>query len=374
MPTCDSRLRRQVELFKIELLPAGYGDSILVEYGEDEVTNNVLIDAGPYFAFDELTKRFKALTGEKSSLELFVITHVDCDHIDGAITLLDAKQTRLKIEQIWFNNYDHLSDELGAPEGDILSALITERKIAWNKAFRGHSASITNNKELKEITLEGGLHLTLLSPTRSELERLKPDWEKAARKAHITPGSREDALELLKKKGKKYEIPPDLLGEEPPNINALLQERYSSRTTSTNRSSIAFLAEYGGKSCLFTGDASPAVISSSIRTLLEKRKTAKLKLDALKVSHHGSRENTSPTMLKMLNCTKFLISTNGKSYLHPHPQAIARIIELNGPDTELIFNYRSPQNEIWDNEYLREEHHFKTLYPEKNDQGIVVSL
>ena len=76
----------------------------------------------------------------------------------------------------------------------------------------------------------------------------------------------------------------------------------------------------------------------------------------------------------MLDCKRFLISTNGQLYSHPHPQAIARIIDINGPDTELVFNYKSPQNKIWDSEYLRTEHNFKTKYPEKKDAGITVLL
>lgn len=80
-------------------------------------------------------------------------------------------------------------------------------------------------------------------------------------------------------------------------------------------------------------------------------------------------------MLKMLDSSKFLISTNGKSSSkHPHTQAIARIIEINGPGTELVFNYRSPQNTIWDDEYLQNEHRFKTVYPKNNDEGITVTL
>ena len=133
--------------FRVEILPAGYGDSILIEYGENKVTNKVLIDAGPYFAFNELAKRFQAIIEAKTSLELFVITHVDCDHIDGAITLLNAQQQKLKIKQIWFNSYAHLSDELGAPEGDILSALIEEKKIPWNTSFGRRSVSLGNKGE-----------------------------------------------------------------------------------------------------------------------------------------------------------------------------------------------------------------------------------
>jgi beta-lactamase superfamily II metal-dependent hydrolase len=362
-------------MFTIEMLPAGYGDSILIEYGRGNDHNRILIDAGPYYAFDELAKRFKVLIEEKIPLELFVVTHVDSDHIDGAITLLNADQPKLKMNQIWFNSYNHLSDELGAPEGDILSALISEKNISWNTApFNGKAVTLGTSDELKEITLSGGLHLTLLSPTRAKLENLKPDWEKAVRKAGIEPGSREDALRLLMQKNNRYKIHSDLLGDEIPNVESLLKKPYSSRITSTNQSSIAFLAEYDGKSCLFTGDASPVVLCASIQTLLEKRRIPKLKLDAMKVAHHGSKENTSPKLLKMLQCKRFLIPTNGKKFKHPHPGTIARIITLNGPDTELIFNYMSPQNKVWENENLQNGYHYKTTFPEKNDNGIAISL
>ena len=360
------------------MLPAGNGDSILIEYGRKNNTKKILIDAGPSTAFDELIKRFRVLAEQNAPLELFIVTHVDCDHIDGAITLLKPDQKKLKIKQVWFNSHKHLSDELGAPEGDILSTLIGEKKVPWNTAFDGKAVALVNSEKLREITLDGGLRITLLSPTRTELEKLKPDWEKACKDAHVLPGSEVDALKRLKEREKKYATPPDLLGEDTPNIAQLLKKRYSARITPANLSSIAFLAEYGKgdykKSCLFCGDASPVVISSSLSTLLKERKITKLKIDALKVSHHGSRENTSPKMQKMLECKRFLISTDGKVFHHPHQEAIARIIELNGPDTELIFNYKSPQNEIWDNEYLRTEHHFKMKFPENNGQAITVLL
>lgn len=366
-------------MFRIEMLPAGHGDSILIEYGKENETKKILIDAGPWYAFDNLLTRFKALADEKASIELFVVTHVDCDHIDGAITILKPDQTKLKVEQVWFNSYKHLSDELGAPEGDILSALIGEKNTPWNTPFGGKAAALVDNTKLREKTLDGGLRLTLLSPTRTELEKLKPDWDKACKQAHIAPGSEVDALERLKEdeeKAKKYITPPDLLGDENPNLDQLLQKPYSPHITSVNQSSIAFLAEYDDehKSCLFGGDASPVVISSSIATLLKQRKIDKLKLDAIKVSHHGSRENTSPKMQKMLECKRFLISTNGKIFHHPHQEAIARIIELNGPKTQLFFNYKSPQNGVWDNQYLQQEYDYETIFPEKPEESLIIDL
>jgi beta-lactamase superfamily II metal-dependent hydrolase len=361
-------------MLKIEMLPAGYGDSILIEYGKEGATSKVLIDAGIWSAFDELAARFKKIIDEGASLELFVVTHIDSDHIDGAVTLLNSDKSKLKIKEIWFNSYDKISDVLGVKQADMLSKLIEDRKTPWNTSFGGRAVTLPSSSELKEIKLKGGLKLTLLSPTRAELEKLKPVWEKEAKLAHITPGSREDALKLLKEQAARYETPPDLLGDKTPNIAKLLRMPYNPQITETNQSSIAFLAEYEGKSCLLTGDASPLVLCSSITSLLKKRNVSKLKLDAVKVSHHGSRENTSPQLQELLECKKFLVSTNGKTYYHPHQESIARIIKINGPDTELIFNYRSPQNDVWDNEYLKTNNHFKTTYPKNNDEGITVIL
>ena len=87
-----------------------------------------------------------------------------------------------------------------------------------------------------------------------------------------------------------------------------------------------------------TGDASPEILGKSIKTLLKERGDSKLKLDALKVSHHGSKGNTSPDLLKMFDCKRFLISTNGNTHFHPDQETIARIIKYNGPKTEIFFS------------------------------------
>jgi beta-lactamase superfamily II metal-dependent hydrolase len=358
-------------MFKIEMLPAAYGDSILVEYGKEGATNKILIDAGIHYAFDELAQRFKKLIQEKTSLELLVVTHIDSDHIDGAITLLNSDQSKLKIDEIWFNSYDQLSDELGVKQGDMLSELIKQRNTPWNTHFDGRAVTIPNSNEVKEIRLDGGLNITLLSPTRAELDKLRPEWKKEAKLAGIEPGSRKDAIRLLKEQAKKYETPSDLLGEETPNIEKLVKLPYDPEITVANQSSIAFLADYDGKSCLFTGDASPLVVQSSISHLLKKNNAEKLKVDAIKVSHHGSRENTSPKLQKLLDCKKFLISTNGAKYSHPHQESIARIIKYNGPNVELVFNYRSPQSTVWDSEYLRNKYKFSTIYPR---DGVTIEL
>ena len=74
-------------------------------------------------------------------------------------------------------------------------------------------------------------------------------------------------------------------------------------------------------------------------------KEKKLHVDFAKVAHHGSRANISNELLDMIDCTNYLLSTNGgqgRSY-HPTREALANIICHPGRDrnekVHLHFNY-----------------------------------
>ena len=85
----SARARRQTApTVHVEALPASYGDAILVTYGDDRHRSRMLIDAGPANAFK---KGVRSRLGDMH-LDLMVITHVDADHIDGAIQLLLDKE------------------------------------------------------------------------------------------------------------------------------------------------------------------------------------------------------------------------------------------------------------------------------------------
>src|SRR5690606_38146377 len=91
--------------------------------------------------------------------------------------------------------------------------------------------------------------------------------------------------------------------------------------------SIAFILETFDVRILALADSHPYVIEKS----LEKAgfsKSNKLKVDVVKVSHHGSKNNTTCDLLDIIDCNDFIISTNGGSSTHTHPdrEVIARII------------------------------------------------
>lgn len=100
---------------------------------------------------------------------------------------------------------------------------------------------------------------------------------------------------------------PDVEPFGPIDIDALAAEPFHEDTAEANGSSIAFLAEYGGKRVLFSAEAHPTRLLRSIDQLVGPNST--LALDVCKLSHHGSDHNTSPSLLDRLDCRRFLIST-----------------------------------------------------------------
>ena len=360
------------------MLPAGHGDCIYFEYGTTNSPHRVLIDGGPYYAFKPLSKRIKEMVKAKLAFDLLAITHVDCDHIDGMIKLVgsDPGNLRTHSTDIWFNSWSQFEkepkDKLGPPHGEMMSALIEENNLVWNKAFKKEAVANPDYTTLVKKDLPGGLMLTLLSPTKIELAKLKPVWIEEVRKAGLEPGSREQALQLLRKNLKLS--PKDLLGEKTLNVESLADAEFEPETNETNASSIAFLVEYDGKTCIFAGDAQPDVLCASIQQLLAQRGEQRLKLDAFKLSHHGSRHSTSSDLLRLLDCKRFLISSNGNIFHHPDNETIARIINESNHDIELFFNYRSDENKGWSNEYLQKHYRYKAHYPQQGQEGLTVSV
>ena len=105
--------------------------------------------------------------------------------------------------------------------------------------------------------------------------------------------------------------------------------------------------EYGDATVLLSADAFPAVISRSLDRLRAERALDRVvDLDAWKISHHGSRNNTDAPMLRRARCRNFVVSTNGARFRHPDRETIETVGAVQ--DAELWFNYRSPTTEPYE--------------------------
>jgi beta-lactamase superfamily II metal-dependent hydrolase len=161
-------------------------------------------------------------------------------------------------------------------------------------------------------------------------------------------------------------------------VAALANTPFTSDRSISNASSIAFLAELHGKSLLVGGDARAEVLCRSIAALLAQRGPERLRVDAFVVPHAGSARNMNRELLVLLECDRYLFSTDGSAFQHPDRETIARILAYGraSPDRPLtlVFNYRSPTTEVWANEELQSRYHYRALYPEQNGQGIKLQV
>lgn len=351
-------------MFSIEMLPADYGDCLWIEYGEGKEIHRVLIDGGTTKTYPRLRERLLQLPEEDRRFELFVLTHIDADHIGGAVPFLEDTDNGVDIDQVWFNGYKHLpADRLGAKQAEGFTGIIDERGLAWNRSMDGGRIMVGRD-ELPNYDLPGGMRMTLLSPTRPKLAKLRPHWEKELKRHGLIPGgggAREQGF-LSGSHTRSTDV--DKLADAP----------FKGDQTAPNGSSIALLAEFGGKSVLLAGDAHAPVIEQSVRKLLADRGEERLRVDAFKVSHHASKNNVSSESIKLVDSARFLVSTSGARFHHPSPEAVARMIKYGGDQPRLCFNYKSTDNEVWAREDLQERYGYGVEMPDESSPGLKVIL
>jgi beta-lactamase superfamily II metal-dependent hydrolase len=345
-------------VFEIEMLPAREGDCLWIRYGKASAPNQVLIDAGRSATFkNDLRARLLALP-PKQKFELFVITHIDRDHIEGSMDLLEDPTIASRFKEVWFNGYDHLKsaklETFGAVQGERVTAALLTIKKKWNKGFKGKAVAL-RGETLTARKLPGGLKLTLLSPDRQKLLDLIPTWEQECRDAGILPGKparRADA--------------PGLEEFGAVDVETLAAAPFKPDVTRPNGSSIALLAEYGGKRAILAADAHVDRMLASVKKLGRGRR---LKVDLLKVSHHGSEGNISQAFLEAIACPTYLISTSGSYFKHPKAVAISRLLKHGGAQKTIAFNYRSKFTDIWAAAALQQKYGYRAVYPEKKANG-----
>jgi hypothetical protein len=367
-------------MLMIEMLPAECGDCFWIEYGNPDAVRRLLIDGGTCPTYEALHNRIEALPPDDRIFELLVVTHIDADHIDGIVRLLQNRQLGAHFNDIWFNGWRHvnglLDETLGPIQGEYLSAQIAHKMLPWNEAFGNQAVVVQSDLRLPRIQLAGELVLTLLSPTYDKLKRLRDAWEEVVtevEKDYPDPDSTADWFRRLDLDS-RYRS-DDFLGDTPrPDVARLLEEQFTPDSSATNGSSIAFLLEFQGTCCLFGGDAHSTVLENSVRTYLAEEGLSVLRLDMLKVPHHGSKANISMGMLRLLQCKQFLISTNGQRFNHPDPEAIARIVAHSDFDKDLVFNYDVEHTRIWDDLQLAQEYHYGTQFPVVGTEGIFVKV
>jgi len=302
-------------MLSLELLPAAHGDALWIEYGEATRLRRVLIDGGPAHTYnDGLRRRIGRVPKGECALELAVVTHIDADHIDGALILLqELSALKVSVKELWFNGWTQLPKQeretYGPLQGEFLGGVIAlddALNSAWNRRFEKGPVVVPEVGPLPEVHLADDARLTLLGPTPDALRRLRARWASAIR--DFSPG---DAAEARRRLLERREY-------RPPATPAVFAARaFGDDRSPANGSSISMVFEHDGVSLLLAGDAHARTLTATLARLALQRGVTRLHFDAVKLPHHGSMGNVNEDWLRLVESPCWLLSTNGDVFDHP---------------------------------------------------------
>jgi metal-dependent hydrolase (beta-lactamase superfamily II) len=404
------------KMLSVTMFPAKNGDCFLISFGEDSI-KHILIDCGYAETYRRyLRKHLLSLAEKDEYISLMVITHVDQDHILGAIPFLKENNAKklIHISEIWHNSYRHLQfskekidivgelerraleeqiavgnsiikesgdtvvdSEISVKQGSTLASLIYEGNYNWNQSFEGKAVS-TSVKQFVEI---GDARLWILSPDKNKLDSLSRDWlmHLQSYKYNFNLSEEQifdDAFEFYMMGKPELNIIDESISRAAiNNLDHFLDMKQCDIDTAVlNGSSIAFYVEYAGKKILFLADSHPDIICSNLAEL-DKLGLLEGGFDLVKIPHHGSAKNMIPELAQLIPSQKYLISTNGKTHNHPDLEALARILLAGqeGKSKELIFNYPTETAIMMENKEWKTKYNY-SVYIADGDTPIIVEL
>ena len=343
----------------IKTFESGAGDCIFLVM-KDEMDNscfhimmdcNVLTDEIKAYIRDELYKR----------IDVLIVTHIDSDHANGITKLMrNPDFADMQIGMILFNGFQPQTEqpqtlpqktveklqtvaELLPPtvdeafqktNGMDAACLITElnKHPQWKAVWRqtpilaGETMPLGNNEKWGR--------LRVLSPTQDAMDNLLHDVKLEYAKRLSSAPPNEDFLD----QDKYYELMLRLaeLRKRPSfarktNAEAITKEKLNKSAkidaeengvTNANKASLAFCWEGGEevKRILLMGDA----VSSQVVNELNDIENGRIWFEAVKVSHHGSKHNTSIELNTKVDSAHYFF-TGGKDNEGPDIETVAKI-------------------------------------------------
>ena len=299
----------------LRILKAHNGDSLILKtYTSDNRDYTIVVDGGTSQTFsDTLKNELKRL----KQIDLLILTHIDSDHIAGLLKFFKSSLFDVvPIQLFWINLLGFITvnsgDKISMGQAKNLEQLLVEKKIDLSKIVQ----NVTTENQPKP--LENGINFLVLSPPSALLVELKKDaaeylaleQNRIAERIKVSADTARASDEISLKDLARGEFRPQSINSD-----------------KINSSSIGVLITTIDGSCLLLGDCRSEIIEQSL--LANGYSVSnQLKVNLVKVSHHGSVNNTSCSLLDLIDCNHFLISTNGGTSHHHHPdrEVIARIV------------------------------------------------
>lgn len=398
---------------RVKFFNAKNGDAIHLI---TDAQKNIVLDMGyPETYSNYIKKHIMEIINDNQKVDLLVISHIDQDHIGGAISFLrdisKNEYDRKIVNEIWHNSYRHLNlsqvknignedyrvlrtlkenfeaenrkeltsvgdKEISAKQGSTLAGLIYKLGISWNETFEGRPISGIRKASL------GGLNITILTPNLTIFEKLKRFWrnELLSRKFDFQFGEDElfdDAYEfyLLNEAVIENDVTTNISSDTADKFQDLLESGVNKKVAGdksiTNASSISLIIEEDGKRVLLTADANDDDLFDALKSL--SNKGVSMEFDLIKLSHHGAVKNNIK-WLSIVTAKYYVISTDSSKHNHPDIGSIVNILINNKENHKTIcFNNYVETIEEVSNPVLMEIYNYSILLPNQ-DWGIEIEL
>lgn len=317
----------------IKMLKADIGDAFIIEVKEGEESFTMVVDGGPRKSMRSVVPELEAL----EKIDMMVLTHYDSDHIGGILEYLTTNKEKAKSINKYWINCPHIrvrvDNKASASEMATLKTFFEQleaedTEVDWrDEVLQGMTYTSPN----------GLVKLEVITPTLESRKLNEEAYDKDMEKRKIS------AARVVK----DFETP----------LEKLAKRKTPSSKQVVNNASISFLMETPDCKILMLGDVQSGDVYKYLTELRKGEKYSKdhkLKVDYVKVPHHGSRYNLTSELLDIIDCDNYLISTCGgeevaegkdTKYNHPDRMTIAKILLHDGRNKEnkinLYFNYNN---------------------------------
>ncbi len=380
-------------MVKIKLIPAEYGECIVVSVGGKKQFN-LLIDGGVAKTYQEYVKseiqRIKIL-GQR--INLMVCTHMDNDHISGLVQILKKTNYDL-VDNVWYNGFlqvvsrkfysqkdNNYTDrdnkiletiisqgtipdgeqEVGINEGMSMGVLVENRKIPLNEIVAGQAISTESVRNTIEIAKN--VYISILGPSKENIIEVEEYWKKemVSRNFMFRVSNKiklMEAFEYQLERIKTQYLEERLNISEIDDLEKYIGDLKEFDESIVNRSSISFILGYDNKKYLFLGDA---VIDETTLRNIENVVGVKYRFSAIKLPHHGSRYNITHEFICRYTADEYYCLTNSKKYDHPDLEVLATILCKDSHFKKVVFNYPIIKAYFLDKKEWKEKYNYEVI-------------
>ncbi len=345
---------------KLRVFQSDHGDCLLLSTADGK---NMLVDGGLSGSFGEHVAPFLGtMHSAGTPLEIVYVSHIDEDHIQGILKLVDTKvawkvhefQTgeglspappKLPeppdIHAVWHNGFGDLIGDPTEPIEDVLSAQAAafspfdvlgalaqkagdlaasiRQGVMLSLRLAPEQLNIPLNPEFggKLVMVRPGMaaipfgssQIFVLGPFKADVTKLREEWS-------AWLGANEQVLEDLREKAAQDS---ENMGQSEFQrlVGGLLSQAMvfgdRGEVSPPNLASLMLLVEEGGKRVLLTGDGHSDDIEKGLAHHGLTGSDGKLHVDVLKVMHHGSEHNITPGFCERITADKYVFCGNGFS-------------------------------------------------------------